>query len=294
MTASTAVVSSRPSFYSIVPNRDRADDLFRSYIAFLEERNGDLFADDGFAHREAMMDTLGEHDAIYRGGFDNAVFNRNYVKLQDTDLSDEQLALLAFVKMNAGEAYGVEVMSEARADLMARPEPLYVLERVLGREENYHTKMLVGAADHFDGIEVEGAWRPAWPLKLLIFALAKFPPSMFHPILLGAEISGVFTMNWMLGRLSTMFPDDPGVRESMEHRIIEVLIDEVGHVAYNRICVGTAGMRAAKVLARGVSKSHDDLTPELNVLGYAEARKGLASFDYADLPEEVRRKAWFA
>ena len=289
-----AVVSNHPSFYSLVPDRDRADDLFGSYLAFLEVRNGDLFSDDGFAAREILMDSFEQHDAMFGGRFDNAVFNRNYERLQDKDLSEEQLALLAFVKMNAGEAYGVEVMSEARADLMARPEPMYMLERVLGREERYHTKMLVGASQHFDGIEIEGAWRPAWPLKLLILALAKFPPSMFHPILLGAEISGVFTMNWLLGRLATMFPDDPGVRESMEHRIIEVLIDEVGHVAYNRICVGKAGMATAKWLAGGVCKSHDELTPELKVLGFAEARKSLPDFDYVDLPEEVRRKAWFA
>jgi hypothetical protein len=266
-----AIVSTRPSFYATVQDREHADDLFRSYLSFLETRNGDLFAEDGFAAREALMDGFAAHDAVFQGGFDNAVFNRNYEKLQDKDLTDEQLALLAFVKMNAGEAYGVEVMSGARAELMARPEPLYVLERVLSREETYHTRMLVGATGHFPGIEVQGAWRPAWPLKLLMFALAKFPPSLFHPILLGAEISGVFTMNWLLGRLATMFPDDPGVRESLEHRIIEVLIDEVGHVAYNRICVGPRGMSAGRTLAAGVCKSHDDLTPELNVLGYAEA-----------------------
>lgn len=289
-----AIVSTRPSFYSLVPDRDRADDLFRSYLAFLEVRNGDLFAEDGFGAREVLMGELGQLDAAFKGRFDNTIFNRNYVKYQDRDLSEEQLAVLAFVKMNAGEAYGVEVMSKARAELMARPEPLYVLEKVLSREETYHTKMLVGVTSHFEGIEVEGAWRPGWPLKLLMFALASFPPSLFHPILVGAEISGVFTLCWLLSRLGRLFPNDPGVRESMERRIIEVLIDEVGHVAYNRICVGSAGLRAGRLLAGAVSKSHDEMTPELNALGYGEARKGLASFDYSDLPEEVRNKAWFA
>ena len=290
-----ALTRSRPSFYNLVPDRDRADDLFNSYLAFLEVRNGDLHSPDGFGAREEMMDSLAASDAVFGAGFDNAVFNRNYEKLRDKDLSPEQLALLAFVKMNSGEAYGVEVMNGARADLMARSEPLYVIERILSREETYHTKMLVGATAHFEGISLEGAWRPAWPLKLLIFALAKFPPSMFHPILLGAEISGVFTMNWLLGRLQGLFPDDPAVRESMERRIIEVLIDEVGHVAYNRICVGSMGMKAGKMLAAGVAKSHDDLTPELSVLGFNEARRTqLDSFDYDQLPDEVKRRAWFA
>jgi len=288
-----ALVQTRPSFYSLVPHRDRADDLFEDYMRFLAERNGDGTSVDGFARREELMDELGAMDATFSGAFDNVVFNRNYAKFQDTDLTREQLALLTFVKMNAGEAYGVEVTGKARAHLHARDEPVYRVEKILGAEEDYHTKMLVGAAAHFEGIAVEGAWRPAWPLKLLIFALAKFPPSIFHPILLGAEISGVFSFNWMLSQLGTLFPDDPQVRESMERRLIEVLIDEVGHIAYNRICVGAAGLKVARPMANAVNQSHDQLTPELLALGYGQDRAQIASFDYMSLPEEVRRRSWF-
>ena len=116
---------------------------------------------------------------------------------------------------------------------------------------------------------------------------------LFHPILLGAEISGVFTMTWLLERMGTLVPGDPAVRESMERRLIEVLIDEVGHVAYNRIAVSQAGVRVAKPMAGMVSLSHDQMTPELVALGYGAARKRLGSFDFRDLPEEVRRRAWF-
>lgn len=289
----SAVVAS-PSFYSLAPERHEADDLFSSYLQFLEERNGSLFQEDGFERREAAMSALPGDEVVWSGRFDSAVFNRNYIKLQDDDLSAEQLALLAFVKMNAGEAYGVEVMQEARADLMARPEPAFVVERVLSREEEYHTRLLVGATRHVEGLEVTGAWRPAWPLKILILALAKAPPSFFHPIILGAEISGVFTVNWFLEKMKDLFPDDPLVRESMEERLVQVLIDEVGHVAFNRLCVGQRGLDAGRWLGGQVCNGHDQMTPELLRLGYGTARQRFADFDYAQLPEEVRRHAWFA
>lgn len=281
-----------PSFFQPPPDRERADDLFADYLGFLEARNGRL-EDGGWQTRAERVGALPGREVAFGGGFDGVAFNRNYEGLVDTDLTPEQLALLAFAKMNAGEAYGVEVMAVARAAQMARPEPIFQVEKVLGHEETFHTQILVGALQHVPGLEVVGAWRPAWPLKLLILALAKFPPSMFHPVLLGAEISGVFTLHWLLGRLGTLFPDDPQVRESMEQRILEVLVDEVGHVAYNRICVGAGGLSAARYLSRGVAQSHDQLTPELTVLGFDHARQSMDSFDYADLPEEVRRAAWF-
>lgn len=299
-----ALSSTKPSFYALAPDLAEADDLWASYLGFLEQRNGALSGGlgalsgtlpeaGGFERREQQLDELDSRIAEFSGHIDPDVFNRNYERYQDKDLSEETLVLLAFVKMNAGEAYGVEVMAKARAHLMRRAEPVYVLERILSREETYHTRILVGAAAHFRGIEATGAWRPAWPLKLLMLALANFPPCLFHPVLIGAEISGVFTLNWMLERLSSLFPNDPGVRESMEQRLIEVLIDEVGHVAYNRICVGPLGLRAAKPLAAGVSQSHDQMTPELIALGYAEHRKQLDDFDFMSLPAEVRERAWF-
>ncbi len=281
-----------PSFHQSVPDRDRADDLFADYLGFLEARNGRM-EDGGWEVRKASVGAMPGAEVEFGGGFDAAVFERNYVQFTDTDLTREQLALLAFAKMNAGEAYGVEVMAGVRADLMARPEPVYRVEKVLNREEDWHTRLLVGALEHVPGLAVTDAWRPAWPLKLLIGALAKVPPSIFHPILLGAEISGVFTFHWVLTKLKDLFPDDPQVRESMEQRLIEVLIDEVGHVAYNRLLVGKTGMAAARWLAAGVSQSHDQMTPELLALGYAADRDRIWSFDYADLPAEVRAHSWF-
>lgn len=241
------------------------------------------------------MDEMARWEGEYSGKLDVERFNRLYAKFDPSaDIGEDELALLAFAKVNAGEAYGVEVTSKARAHLMSRPEPIFRVERILSQEETYHTQILVGAAQHFEGLQVKGAWSPAMPLRVLIFCLAKFPPSLFHPVLLAAEIGGVFTFNWMLKRLSTLYPNDPKIRESLERRLIEILIDEVGHVAYNRLAVGPRGLKFAKVMAAQMLEGNAINTPEIPALGMdLNERRKIASFDFADLPEEVRRNAWF-
>ena len=292
---SLAVVQSAKSLYSPVPERERADDLFLDYLSFLDRRNGGVEGADSFKTREATMADMAQWEGEYSGKVDAERFNRLYANFDaSADISEDELALLTFAKVNAGEAYGVEVTSKARAHLMKRPEPIFRVERILGQEETYHTKILVGAAQHFEGLKVEGAWSPPMPLRVLIFCLAKFPPSLFHPVLLAAEISGVYSFNWLLGRLSTLFPNDPKIRESMERRLIEILIDEVGHIAYNRLAVGPRGLKFAKAMAAQVIEGNTVNTPEMPALGMdLNVRRQIANFDFADLPEEVRRKAWF-
>ncbi len=284
----------RPSFYSPAPRLSDAEDLWADYQAFLADRNGRLDVVDGFERREAAVAALSTAQPRYGGRIDAARFQRNYEAFDGAGLSEAELALLAFVKMNAGEAYGVEVTRNARARLTERAEPVFQVEKLLSHEEDFHTRILLSATGHFDGVTVAGPWRPPWPLRVLIFAIATAPAALFHPILLASEISGVFTFNWMLNRLARAFPDDPAVREAMEARLIEVLVDEVGHIAYNRIACGALGIRVARPLAAAVNRGVRTIVPEIEALGLdRQARRTIASFDLQSLPEEVRRRAWF-
>jgi len=282
------------SFYAPVPEAASAEDHLLEYERFLTERNGRLAADAGFERRDALMDDLAALPGRYEGVVDEDRLRRANNGDDVPGLSEEELAVLAFVKVNAGEAYGVEIVTAARERYHRRDEPLYRVERVLGREETYHTRMLLGVTNHFGDLDLGDGWRPPLPLKVLIFALAKAPAAIFHPILLGAEYAGVYTFNWLLERTKSLFPDQPDVRESMERRLIEILIDEVGHVAYNRIAVGNAGLRVARSLSAQVTKSQDVMNPEAVALGFnADARSGVTDFDHRQLPEEVRRRAFF-
>ena len=293
MAETVALTSLRPSFFSSVAELPR-EDLLRAYRQFLGERNGTLDFRQGFSKREAWMDEAASWDARFEGEVDAAAFNRAYASFGEVKhLSLPVVALLNFVKSNAGEAYGVEVVNRVRHKREAT-SLFGEVERVLGYEETYHTRILIGATQHF-GVKVEGAWKPTFALKVLIGSLAYAPGVFFHPILLASEIAGVYMFNWMLQRVGEIFRDQPGVRESMERRLVEILVDEVGHVAFNRMAVGPVGLSVARQMAGGVLQGVAGHTPEFRALGMDEnVLRGLASFDLDSLPEEVRRRAYFA
>lgn len=283
-----------PSFFAPVPTGAAADDHLLALEDFLASRNGSLDTNAGFELRNGRMDDFAALPGFYDGPVDHAKIQRSYSGERITDLTEEERAVLAFAKINAGEAYGVEITSQARAKLHARDEPIFRVEKVLGHEETYHTRLLLGVTQHFDGLVLDDGWRPPLPLKVLIFALAKSPPALFHPILLGAEVAGVFLFNWLLNRTYLLFPNNPEIRESMEQRLIEILIDEVGHIAYNRIAVSDRGVKLARPLAAQVVKAQDVMNPEVVDLGLSPAElSALSTFDYSELPQEVRDAAFF-
>jgi len=277
------------SFYTAAPEAHRSEDTLGAYRRFLIQRNGP-----GFVTRDENMKTF--DPSLVRADLviDNARFNRNYDRLRNTDISEEEMALLAFVKINAAEAYGVEVVTKAARRSRAELGVAADVQQIVVQEEQYHTRLLVGAAGHFEGLSIVSAWRPALSLRLIIGALVHIPTVIYHPVVLSAEIAGVHMFNWMLGRVKTLFRDQPAVRESMERRLIEVLIDEVGHVAFNRVLVGALGRSVARQLAKLIAWSNPT-GREMQALGYGRsAVASIDKFDFCHLPDEVRRRAFFA
>jgi hypothetical protein len=205
------------------------------------------------------------------------------------------LVVLAFVRLNAGEAYGVRVTSSVReARRVETPDIASKIEREVGREEEIHTRLLVGAAAHFD-LEVAGAYRPPLPLKMLIHSLAYSPKILFHPILFASEVMGIYTFNWMLTQLPGLLGDQPALLEILERRLIEVLIDEVGHVSFNRLAVGPMGLRLGQALVPIVVDGVPRMTPEMGALGFDRSvKRGIQKFDFGQLPQEVRERSFFA
>ena len=286
--------SLRPGFYSAVTEVPR-EDLLRAYREFLGRRNGEMDLTKGFSRREEWLGEAAGWEARYAGPVDAEAFNRAYVDFGAAkQLSLQEMALLTFVKANAGEAYGVEVVNRVRhARNPDSTQIFHQVERLLSFEETYHTRILIGATQHF-GVEVKGAWKPNLQLRLLIGALAYAPGVFFHPILLASEISGVFVFQWMLKRVGEIFRDQPRIRESMEQRLTEILVDEVGHVAFNRMAVGARGLESARRMVPGVMKGVVGTTPEYRALGLSDSEmKGIADFDLHDLPEEVLRRSYF-
>jgi hypothetical protein len=283
-------------FFSPIDDLSQSEGLMKDYQAWLTVRNGSHFE-----AREARMRT--EFDATRTPTVltvDGARLNRNYEAFRERAVGPDELALLAFVKMNAGEAWGVECVSKARARQREVPGVVTEVERVITTEETFHTRLLVGVAGHFHDVDgkrlgITGVWRPPAPLRLLIGGLVWAPKTVFHPLLLASEVAGVFLFDWVLRRLSTLFPGTPSVRESMAARLTEVLIDEVGHITFNRLLVGAAGRAVAKALTPRVAWMTRLMTPELAALGLGRSDvERLSSFDFDSLPAEVKRRAFFA
>lgn len=285
------------SFYAGVDESQR-EALLKAYIDYLTERNGELDRETGtLPRREASLAQMNAAEIRFEGEILQADFDRLYANFDASapELTPELLLLLTFCKMNAGEAYGVRVVRavhERRDQNPSSPRGQAIL--FAQEEEEYHTRILVGAALNFD-IQVEGVYLPKLPLKVLIHAIAYAPRPLFHPILYGAEVAGVYSFNWTLNRIAASIKGQPALREALEERLIEILVDEIGHVAFNRLAMGERWLGVGRYLAGQTVRGMPLITPELGALGFDRSvERAFANFDLGDLPEEARKHAFFA
>jgi hypothetical protein len=170
------------------------------------------------------------------------------------------------------------------------------LEPLLLIEETYHTRILLSAACLY-GIEVDSAYVPPSALRVLIGGIAHTPESISRPLTLAGEILGTLLFANLLTVARKVLKDDGELADAVEERIIEVLVDEIGHISFNRMCLGPVGLAQTRVLLPLVVKGMAGFSPELQALG-AMPTQPLAELpkiaDPARLPEVVRSQAFFA
>ncbi|MBN2148945.1 MAG: hypothetical protein JW726_16290 [Anaerolineales bacterium] len=286
-----------PSFYGKVDDAQR-EALLQAYVDYLTRRNGDIDPQTGcLPLREISLEQMNSSDVRFQGQISQAHFDRLFANFSasDPELHPALLALLLFCKMNAGEAYGVRVVKAVHARRWRQSQDLP--SRAISfaqEEEEYHTRILVGAAHYFN-IRADGSYLPRLALKVLIGSLAYAPKVLFHPILYGAEVAGVYVFNWTLNRVRTMIQGQPQLVEALEQRLIQVIIDEIGHVAFNRLVLGEKGRQLGQFLAAQTVKGLPSITPELRAAGFdTSVMREFNRFDLHDLPEQARQSAFFA
>lgn len=133
-------------------------------------------------------------------------------------------------------------------------------------EEHYHTKILLSAA-HLFGLKVEPHFEAAATVKILNTATLRLPDFFRYPLVLVAEFLGVVMMSRMLRSVREIFQTTPPLRDGLEERLIEVLIDEIGHVSYNRLQLDSRGLALARALLPAVALGIGRPVEEAEVLG---------------------------
>ncbi|HKP64885.1 MAG TPA: hypothetical protein VJV78_49470 [Polyangiales bacterium] len=264
-----------------------------AYRQFLLERDGDLdLTARTLSLRESGMARYAKPLPRVRE-IDQALFQQQYARFDvRRRMSGEAGLLLALVKANAAEAYGVtQTFDTVYRRAQRVQDDVEVLMLV---EETYHTRILLSAAVLF-GLDITTPFRPAPPLRALISGISRGPDSLSRPLVLAGEIVGAVTFLNLFHKAREVLGHDPELRDAMEERVMEVLTDEIGHISFNRMLLGPAGLRTARVLLPLVSKALSIALPELGALGLHASAEGAEHVTTSHaLPDAVRRAAFVA
>ncbi len=266
--------------------------ILRQYRQYLQARDGLVDA----TNRTLSKREAGMRRFLVSGDrwIDRELFELQYERFDPRrDTSPETLLLLALVKVNAAEAYGVHRTLDGALERARRSDD--TTELVLLVEEFYHTKILLSAARLY-GIDVVAPARPHFALRALVSSIATLPDVLARPLTLAGEMMGVLVFLRLLGVARTVLKGAPSVRDAVEERLIEILIDEIGHVSFQRLSMGRAGLALTRALLPVVARGLSSAIPEVRALwAIPDAPvEGITALARWGLPETVRRNAFLA
>jgi hypothetical protein len=279
-------------------SREECREKFPAFQEHLAQRDGELdLKARRLSRRDASLQRLVDSPVRYQGPFDKALFAAQYREFDKNKLTPEAVQiLLVFVKLNATEAYAVDrslakdVLPMRRS--AAEDERRLMLTMVV--EEFYHTKLLLSASQLF-GVDIDRPYVPARSVRALIQLIERAPEEVRIPVVLGSEYLGVLILARLLVAIGKVFHHDPAVRDALEERVIEVLIDEVGHVTFNRMILSPSGFRLAERFFPAVFHGVRGFLPDAAGVGVLPMPWSYAaSFRMQDLPEEVMRRSFLA
>jgi hypothetical protein len=259
-------------------NRDGTKDLDKRQLSRREER---------MLRYEKPLSRIRE--------IDHDLFDAQYKAFDPkVETSPEMRLLLALVKVNGAEAYGVEAGYDAalKRALKSKDE----CELTLLCEETYHTRILLSTALSY-GVDVTAPFEPPASLRVLIGAIGATPPFVSRPLIFASEVLGVMVFTSLLETSRKTLSHDPEMRDAVEERISEVLVDEMGHVSYNRTLMGAAGFAQARVILPVIAATMSSTIPELKALGAMPSDTGdqLARLVSGRLiPEHVTKTAFIS
>jgi hypothetical protein len=224
---------------------------FAEYLTFLRRR-------DGVPDMEAR--TLSARDAFFReieaspvrwhGDFDTETFYRNLEQKTEAGLDARMVWLLGAAKANRGERYGVDLeLGDPKRVQAAKDNAIG--EFVL-LEEIYHTRILLDACKVF-GLEFEMA-PPTVSTRAFIHLFSAMPESAHDLLVFVGEVVGTVCFQVLFDNVD-LFAAEPKVMQRLRLLVQEILVDELGHVAYCRARLGPKMLRLAHSLLPLVART---------------------------------------
>lgn len=223
------------------------------------------------------------------------VFDAQYASFDPkVETSPEMTLLIALVKVNAAESFGANRTYEKVLRRAVKHED--PIELTLLIEEAYHTRILLSSAVLY-GIEVTSPYKPPASLRALISGITLSPDFISRPLTLASELLGTVVFTRLLERTHDILRHDPELRDAVEERLCDVLVDEIGHVSFNRMCLGGAGLAQARMMFPILGMALGGTVPEVSALGAMSSiseRDLEALFTGKGFPEHVRKVAFLS
>jgi len=275
--------------------KDLREATLREYDSYLIERDGDMNLEERtLSKREATIKKHETPPAVTRE-MNEAEFRKHYAAFDKRKpLPPEMLLLLALVKVNSAEAYGVArnfERTKSRAIKAKNDSELRIL-----CEEGYHTRILLSSANRY-GIEVNQPYRPPSALRIMIGGIATAPMAIARPLTLAGEIIATLMFTKLLEVVPRVLKHVPELRDSIEERIVEICTDEHGHISYNRMHAGAADLAELRLILPLTARIMSTVFQEMVALGAypVDVMQGLPLLANPKLiPELVRREAFLA
>lgn len=215
-----------------------------AYLDFLRARDGTIEGTKLLGRQRNRSP-----DVAWRGPLDRAAFQRNLGRLQDDHLSPDILWLLTAAKTNRSEKYGVDIALARGRQRRSMGE----IRQYIEREELVHTRTLLEACALF-GLEVE-MQRPPPLHRALIWMMTRLPDRLSLPIILCGEVVGTVAFAMLREQIQPLFGSEPAVAQRLHELLTEILVDELGHVIFNRAMVGPVGLAAARLVLPLIARS---------------------------------------
>lgn len=245
-------------------SRTQRHTLQRGFLAYVQKRDGEVdLAREWLSHREAYFEQNEAMPVRSRRQIDHAKFTRNLSTTKiDPELDEVMLWLLATAKANRSERYGIEISKRTRlggskANLNEN-EPLVYLTV----EEFYHTRVLLDAVKIF-GLDIELEPPVSRFNRLAIGGMVYLPEKVSAPLALAGEVLGVIAFTLLRDKAAQLFADEPQVVERVQSLYNQILVDEIGHVAYARATNGWLGLKVAELIQPTLVKAMLREVPEL-------------------------------